>query len=181
MLLVLRSNRSFLHSRASPALAGTGLPLIAVTVALPFGPVATPLGLAGCHLGCWRPSPRSHSSTPPPTGPPHTSSRPTRPARGSGCQPFIQEPTAWGFEARRRAADHRRSGVVVASTGFTTLMVVAAATSARRISSLRLGRSVLVPIAVGSLPICALVVTSGAVPLTQVAVVPIARILVASS
>ncbi|MGC4890566.1 ABC transporter permease [Micromonospora sp. DT227] len=66
-----------------------------------------------------------------------------------------------------------------ASAGFITLMVlVAAATSARRISSLRLGWPVLIPIAVGSLPICALVVTSGAVPLTQVAVVPIAGILV---
>ncbi|MFI7307186.1 magnesium-translocating P-type ATPase [Micromonospora aurantiaca] len=46
VLLVLRSNRSFLRSRPSTALAGTGLLLIAVTVALPFSPLAAPLGLA---------------------------------------------------------------------------------------------------------------------------------------
>ncbi|WP_433288593.1 ABC transporter permease [Micromonospora sp. CA-244673] len=66
-----------------------------------------------------------------------------------------------------------------ASAGFITLMVlVAAATSARRVSSLRLGWPVLAPIAVGALPICALVVASGTVPLTEVAVVPIAGILI---
>ncbi|MET8090236.1 magnesium-translocating P-type ATPase [Micromonospora sp. NPDC005220] len=46
VLLVLRSNRSFLRTRPSAALAGTGLVLIAVTVALPFSPLAAPLGLA---------------------------------------------------------------------------------------------------------------------------------------
>ncbi|MEU8164985.1 magnesium-translocating P-type ATPase [Micromonospora sp. NPDC049004] len=46
VLLVLRSNRSVLRSRPSAALAGTGLLLIAVTVALPFSPLAAPLGLA---------------------------------------------------------------------------------------------------------------------------------------
>ncbi|WP_064445454.1 magnesium-translocating P-type ATPase [Micromonospora sp. NBRC 110037] len=45
-LLVLRSNRSFLRSRPSAALAGTGLLLITVTVALPFSPLSAPLGLA---------------------------------------------------------------------------------------------------------------------------------------
>ena len=66
-----------------------------------------------------------------------------------------------------------------ASAGFITLMIlVAAATSARRVSSLRLGWPVLAPIAVGALPACALVVASGTVPLTEVAVVPIAGILI---
>lgn len=66
-----------------------------------------------------------------------------------------------------------------ASVGFITLMVlVAALTSARRVSSLRLGWPVLAPIALGALPICVLVVASGTVPLTEVAVVPIAGILI---
>ncbi|MET8043304.1 ABC transporter permease [Micromonospora sp. NPDC005215] len=66
-----------------------------------------------------------------------------------------------------------------ASVGFITLMVlVAAVTSARRVSSLRLGWPVLAPIALGALPICVLVVASGTVPLTEVAVVPIAGILI---
>ncbi|WFF04646.1 ABC transporter permease [Micromonospora sp. WMMD1076] len=66
-----------------------------------------------------------------------------------------------------------------ASAGFVTLMVlVAAVTSARRVSSLRLGWPVLAPIAAGALPACALVVASGAVPLTEVVVVPIAGILI---
>ncbi|MFI0793668.1 magnesium-translocating P-type ATPase [Micromonospora rubida] len=45
-LMVLRTNRTFLRSRPSMALAGTGLLLIAITVALPFSPLAEPLGLA---------------------------------------------------------------------------------------------------------------------------------------
>ncbi|MFJ5543255.1 ABC transporter permease [Micromonospora chalcea] len=66
-----------------------------------------------------------------------------------------------------------------ASAGFITLMVlVAAVTSARRVSSLRLGWPVLAPIAVGALPACALIVASGTVPLTEVAVVPVAGILI---
>lgn len=66
-----------------------------------------------------------------------------------------------------------------ASAGFITLMMlVAAATSARRVSSLRLGWPVLAPIAVGALPVCLLVVAAGTVPLTEVAVVPIAGILI---
>ena len=64
-----------------------------------------------------------------------------------------------------------------ASAGFITVMVlVAAATSACRVSSLRLGWPVLAPIAVGALPACALIVASGTVPLTEVAVVPVAGI-----
>ncbi|WP_406073508.1 magnesium-translocating P-type ATPase [Micromonospora sp. NBC_01638] len=45
-LMVLRTNRTFLRSRPSKALAGTGFLLIVVTVALPFSPLAKPLGLA---------------------------------------------------------------------------------------------------------------------------------------
>lgn len=45
-LMVLRSNRTVLRSRPSVTLAGTGLLLIALTVALPFSPLAVPLGLA---------------------------------------------------------------------------------------------------------------------------------------
>ncbi|MER5457488.1 magnesium-translocating P-type ATPase [Micromonospora sp. NPDC002389] len=46
VLMVLRSNRSVLRSRPSAPLAGTGLLLIAVTIALPFSPLAAPLGLS---------------------------------------------------------------------------------------------------------------------------------------
>ncbi len=45
VLMVLRTNRSFLRSRPSTPLLATGALLIAVTVALPFSPLAAPLGL----------------------------------------------------------------------------------------------------------------------------------------
>ena len=66
-----------------------------------------------------------------------------------------------------------------ATAGFVLLMVlVAAATSARRVSTLRLGWPVLVPIAAGALPIGAGIVAAGTVPVTTVAVLPIAGILI---
>ncbi|WP_233513718.1 magnesium-translocating P-type ATPase, partial [Micromonospora craterilacus] len=46
VLMVLRTNRTFLRSRPSTPLLATGALLIAVTVALPFTPLAAPLGLA---------------------------------------------------------------------------------------------------------------------------------------
>ncbi|WP_158603472.1 magnesium-translocating P-type ATPase [Micromonospora radicis] len=45
VLMVLRTNRGFLRSRPSTPLLVTGALLVAVTVALPFGPLAAPLGL----------------------------------------------------------------------------------------------------------------------------------------
>ncbi|BCJ57527.1 magnesium-translocating P-type ATPase [Micromonospora endophytica] len=45
VLMVLRTNRAFLRSRPSTPLLATGALLIAVTVALPFSPMAGPLGL----------------------------------------------------------------------------------------------------------------------------------------
>jgi putative ABC transport system permease protein len=66
-----------------------------------------------------------------------------------------------------------------ATAGFIVLMVlVAGATSARRVSTLRLGRLVLVPIIGGALPAGALIVAGGTMPLTEVAVLPIAGILI---
>ncbi|MFE9689443.1 magnesium-translocating P-type ATPase [Micromonospora sp. NPDC005806] len=46
VLMVLRTNRTFLRSRPSATLLGTGALLAAVTVALPYSPLARPLGLA---------------------------------------------------------------------------------------------------------------------------------------
>ncbi|WP_319459588.1 magnesium-translocating P-type ATPase [Micromonospora sp. RTP1Z1] len=46
VLMVLRTNRSFLRSRPSAILLGTGALLAAVTIALPYSPLARPLGLA---------------------------------------------------------------------------------------------------------------------------------------
>jgi putative ABC transport system permease protein len=66
-----------------------------------------------------------------------------------------------------------------ATAGFIVLMTgVAAATSARRVSSLRLGWPVAGPIAAGALPLGAGIVAAGTMPLTTVAVLPIAGILV---
>ncbi|WP_165521963.1 magnesium-translocating P-type ATPase [Micromonospora zingiberis] len=45
VLMVLRTNRTFLRSRPSTPLLTTGALLIVVTVALPFSPLAGPLGL----------------------------------------------------------------------------------------------------------------------------------------
>ncbi|MEV6489782.1 ABC transporter permease [Actinoplanes sp. NPDC051633] len=66
-----------------------------------------------------------------------------------------------------------------ATAGFIVLMVVvAAATSARRVSTVRLGWPVVLPIAAGALPVGAIIVASGTMPLTEVAVLPIAGILI---
>ncbi|MFI7597441.1 ABC transporter permease [Actinoplanes sp. NPDC049681] len=69
-----------------------------------------------------------------------------------------------------------------ATAAFITLMLlVAAATSARRITTLRLGRSAILPIVAGVVPVGVLVVAAGTVPLTEVAVLPIAGILIGGS
>jgi putative ABC transport system permease protein len=66
-----------------------------------------------------------------------------------------------------------------ATAGFIALMLgVAVATSARRVTSLRLGWPVVVPIAAGALPVGAGIVVAGTMPLTTVAVLPIAGILI---
>lgn len=66
-----------------------------------------------------------------------------------------------------------------ATAGFVVVMLlVAAATSARRVSTLRLGRLVIVPIAAGALPVGATIVAAGTMPMTEVAVLPIAGILI---
>lgn len=66
-----------------------------------------------------------------------------------------------------------------ATAGFIALMVlVAAATSARRVSTLRLGWLVIVPIVAGAAPAGVLIVAAGTMPLTEVAVLPIAGILI---
>jgi putative ABC transport system permease protein len=65
-----------------------------------------------------------------------------------------------------------------ATAAFILVMiVVAAATSARRVSTLRRGWSVLLPITAGALPIGALIVVARTMPLTTVSVLPIAGIL----
>ncbi|GAA2222477.1 HAD-IC family P-type ATPase [Micromonospora olivasterospora] len=46
VLMVLRTNRAFLRSRPSTILLGTGALLAAITVALPYSPLARPLGFA---------------------------------------------------------------------------------------------------------------------------------------
>ena len=66
-----------------------------------------------------------------------------------------------------------------ATAAFITLMVaVAAITSARRVSTLRRGWIVALPIAGGALPIGAAVVAAGTIPWQTVAVLPIAGILI---
>jgi putative ABC transport system permease protein len=67
-----------------------------------------------------------------------------------------------------------------ATTGFIALMaLVAAGTSARRVArSLRLGWPVVAPIAAGAVPVGAGIVAAGTMPLTEVAVLPIAGILI---
>jgi putative ABC transport system permease protein len=66
-----------------------------------------------------------------------------------------------------------------ATAAFITLMIlVAAATSARRVSTLRLGWPVLVPIAAGAVPIGTLIVAARTMPLTTVSVLPVAGILI---
>lgn len=66
-----------------------------------------------------------------------------------------------------------------ATAGFVVLMVlVASATSARRVTVLRLGWPVLVPIAAGAAPAGAVIVLGRTMPLTEVALLPIAGILI---
>lgn len=66
-----------------------------------------------------------------------------------------------------------------ATAAFITLMIlVAAATSARRVSTLRLGWSVVLPIVTGAVPIGALIVVARTMPLTTVSVLPVAGILI---
>jgi putative ABC transport system permease protein len=65
------------------------------------------------------------------------------------------------------------------TAGFVVLMVlVAAATSARRVSVLRLGWPVIVPIVAGAAPAGTVIVAGGTMPLTEVALLPIAGILI---
>jgi len=66
-----------------------------------------------------------------------------------------------------------------ATAAFIAVMLgVAAATSARRITTLRLGWPAVAPIAAGALPVGAGIVAAGTVPLVTVAVLPIAGILI---
>jgi putative ABC transport system permease protein len=66
-----------------------------------------------------------------------------------------------------------------ATAGFILVMVlVAGATSARRVSTLRLGGLVIVPIVAGAAPAVAVILLAGTMPLTEVAVLPIAGILI---
>ena len=66
-----------------------------------------------------------------------------------------------------------------ATAGFIALMlVVAVGTSARRVSTLRLGWPVVAPIAAGALPVGAGIIAAGATPWQTVAVLPIAGILI---
>jgi putative ABC transport system permease protein len=66
-----------------------------------------------------------------------------------------------------------------ATAAFVAVMIaVAAATSARRVTTLRLGWPVLGPIAAGALPVGALIVAARTMPLATVAVLPIAGILI---
>jgi putative ABC transport system permease protein len=65
------------------------------------------------------------------------------------------------------------------TAGFIVLMVlVAAFTSARRVSTLKLGWLAILPIVAGAAPACALIVATGVMPLTEIAVLPIAGILI---
>ncbi|MCU7723879.1 ABC transporter permease [Actinoplanes sp. KI2] len=66
-----------------------------------------------------------------------------------------------------------------ATAAFITLMVlVAAATSGRRIGSWSLVRFTILPIVAGALPAGTLIVVAGTVPISEVAVLPIAGILI---
>jgi putative ABC transport system permease protein len=66
-----------------------------------------------------------------------------------------------------------------ATAAFITLMVlVAAATSARRIGSWSLARFTILPILAGALPAGTLIIVAGTVPMSEVAVLPIAGILI---
>ncbi|MFG1609796.1 ABC transporter permease [Actinoplanes sp. NPDC049265] len=66
-----------------------------------------------------------------------------------------------------------------ATAAFIALMViVASATSARRASTIRRGWPVAAPIVAGALPVGAIIVVSGTMPLTEVAVLPVAGILI---
>jgi putative ABC transport system permease protein len=66
-----------------------------------------------------------------------------------------------------------------ATAGFIVLMLaVAAITSAARIGSRRSATTVVVPIAAGALPVGTLIVAAGAMPLVQIAVLPVAGILI---
>lgn len=66
-----------------------------------------------------------------------------------------------------------------ATVGFVVLMVlVAAATSARRVGSLRLAWPVVASIVAGAVPAGAVILAGGTVPLSEVAVLPIAGILI---
>jgi putative ABC transport system permease protein len=66
-----------------------------------------------------------------------------------------------------------------ATAAFITLMIgVAAVTSARRVSTLRLGWRVALPVVAGAVPVGAGIVAAGTMPLTTVAVLPIAGILI---
>jgi putative ABC transport system permease protein len=66
-----------------------------------------------------------------------------------------------------------------ATAGFVVLMVlVAAFTSARRVGTVRSAWPVLLPIAAGAVPVTAVVMAAGTMPLTPVAVLPIAGILI---
>ena len=66
-----------------------------------------------------------------------------------------------------------------ATAGFVALMLtIAAATSARRVSTLKLGWPAILPIAAGALPVGTAIVAAGTTPLRTVAVLPIAGILI---
>ncbi|NMO53717.1 ABC transporter permease [Actinoplanes sp. TBRC 11911] len=66
-----------------------------------------------------------------------------------------------------------------ATAGFIVLMtLVATATSARRVSTLRLGWLVILPIVFGVAPAGTVIVAAGTMPMTEVAVLPIAGILI---
>jgi putative ABC transport system permease protein len=68
---------------------------------------------------------------------------------------------------------------VWATAAFIVLMVtVAVATSARRVASIRHGWPVVVPIVAGVVPVGAAILVAGTMPLTTVAVLPIAGILI---
>jgi ABC-type iron transport system FetAB permease component len=65
------------------------------------------------------------------------------------------------------------------TAAFIALMLgVAVATSARRVSTLRLGWPAALPIAAGAIPVGASIVAAGTMPLVTVAVLPIAGILI---
>jgi putative ABC transport system permease protein len=67
----------------------------------------------------------------------------------------------------------------LATAAFIVLMLfVAVLTSARRISSIRYGWPVVVPIATGVLPVGGAILLAGTMPLTTVAILPIAGILI---